>query len=112
LLQHISTYFKEIVVGDIADYYIDNMLAQQMEDSLFGNDELEEFLLPLYKNGIWVTKYGTALPIREMETSHIKNCINKIMRGEMHELCMHALPHLKAEFKKRMTLNKYKYRNK
>ena len=49
-------------------------------------------------SGVWVMKNGKAIPISDMSTEHIYNCINKIMRENWRT---GYYPILKEELNKR-----------
>ena len=60
-------------------------MAWAEEQSWFGLEELvlqqlEEYEYNL-RHKIWVTQDHKEIPIKKMETSHIKNCIKKIERS-------------------------------
>lgn len=76
-------------------------MAWAEEQSWFGLEDLvleqleeDEYNL---KNKIWVTQDHKKIPIKKMETSHIKNCIKKIegskfkWRPEYYELLKQEL---------------------
>lgn len=56
------------------------------EQDWFGLENLVEFtlediLLTDYRGILWKTKDFSLIPVREMTTSHIKNCIKMICRS-------------------------------
>ena len=54
----------------------DNNHDLPLEDFLLQDEELEFISVPA-----WRTQDGTLIAIRDMETSHIKNCIKMIYRS-------------------------------
>lgn len=60
----------------------DNNHDLPLEDFLLQDEELEFISVPA-----WRTQDGTLIAIRDMETSHIKNCIKMIYRsnGRRHQ---------------------------
>lgn len=50
--------------------------------------EIEEFAKGI---DTWETKDKEVIPISKMSTSHIKNCIKKIIGDEWRELCLWSL---------------------
>jgi hypothetical protein len=52
------------------------------------NDEQIKNMEEDARNGIWVIKNGDELLIKNMETSHIYNCINMLKRNGYEGLCI------------------------
>ena len=63
-------------MGDIADMFSDYVSPEE-EDWI---DEVEENL----SKSQWKVKGGLPVKFRNMETSHIKNCIAYIQRNQLH----------------------------
>lgn len=56
----------------------------------------EKYGKPRKKDILWLTKKGEVLPLRAMDTNHLINCRNKIIREGWRPS---ALPYLEAELK-------------
>lgn len=73
------------------------------EQSWWGLEDLVEvFRFPkelLYEEGIWVTKDGKEIPVRDMTDTHLDNAIRMIEDGRLNRRW--ALPYLKSEKKRR-----------
>ena len=65
--------------------------------------DVEEMIEAVEKDaaaGIWVTKDNRELKISDMQTSHIKNCINFIKRND-DDMYACYIPVFEAELKRR-----------
>jgi|LGOV01.1.fsa_nt_gb hypothetical protein len=60
----------------------------------------EQFIEKLLKNKEWQIKSGEILKIKDMETSHITNCINLIVKSE-YKWRERFLNNLKKELEER-----------
>lgn len=58
-------------MGEMADYYIEQMMFAELEQDIIWAIRQER----ANKIKTWITKEGKELKIEDMETSHIKNCI-------------------------------------
>ena len=57
--------------------------GSELRDNMMVDEAVEEFLIEsLLKNKQWQIKSGKTLDIKDMETSHIQNCINKIVKSD------------------------------
>ena len=81
-------------------------MAWAEEQSWFGLEDLviddiqeqERIKNNFLKKDIWITKSGTYVHISQMDTNHLKNCINKCKRDNWR---IYALPKLEKELKLR-----------
>lgn len=80
------------------------------EDNSWRIDSLIEKLDQYYEdvdNNIWVTREGLRIPIHDMETRHIENCLNMIYRSN-GRWRREYLPALQQELLKRKQEEKSK----
>lgn len=73
---------------------------EYIEDHAYDIEEMIEAIEKDASIGIWVTKDNKELKISEMQTSHIRNCINFIKRKD-DDLYKCYIPVFEAELKKR-----------
>ena len=71
-------------MGEIADYYLGHQMHHEIEQFLehtkdFMNVEespIMQFVTDYsIEFHVWVTKYGQCIPVKEMSSRHIRNCI-------------------------------------
>lgn len=72
-----------------------------LEDLFIEAIEYKDYLQYLCKRNIWVTRDGTEINIKDMTTSHIKNCINRIIKMNWR---LDYLPLLQSELSKRQSI--------
>ena len=71
-----------------------------IDDDAYDVEEMIEAVEKDAAAGIWVTKDNRELKISEMQTTHIKNCINFIKRND-DEMYACYIPVFEAELKRR-----------
>lgn len=86
-------------------------MAWAEEQSWFGLEDLviddiqeqERIKENFLKRGRWITKSGATIHISQMDTNHLKNCINKCKRDNWR---IYALPKLEKELESRIIKSK------
>lgn len=57
---------------------------KKMSEICWTNEEIrtikQDFRTRQLQNGYWVTNEGVIMPIKDMATSHIQNCINRVKK--------------------------------
>jgi len=82
-------------MGFSEDYEADLYWDEQDEQELYMEHEYSA------KMGIWHTKDGKELKIKNMETSHIKNCIAFIRRNDKNDMYEPYIKVFEEELKRR-----------
>lgn len=61
--------------------YLDET-AYERDRAIERQRKLELTAVGMASHGLWQTKEGKTLSVKEMETSHIKNCIRMLLRNK------------------------------